>query len=51
MRNLIDIGSLVDILFVNTLIKMNLIDKSLQNVETPLHSFTGNKVEPMGTIT
>ncbi|KAL5571858.1 hypothetical protein UlMin_021455 [Ulmus minor] len=50
IRNLIDTGSSVDVLFVNTLKKMTLLDKSLQKVETPLLGFTRNIVEPTGTI-
>ena len=50
MRNLIDTGNSVDVLFVITLKKMTLLDKSLLKVETPLHGFTGNIVELIGTI-
>ena len=50
MRNLFETGSSVDVLFLNTLSKMNLINKSLQKLETLLCGFTSNIVEPTGTI-
>ncbi|KAL5573446.1 hypothetical protein UlMin_023043 [Ulmus minor] len=50
IRNLVDMASSTDVLFVDTLKKMTLLDKSLQKVEMPLCGFTGNIVEPRSTI-
>ena len=48
MRNLIDNGSLADILFACTLTQLDLPDKTLRLVKNNLRGFAGNEVVPLG---
>lgn len=49
-RILVDIGSLIDILFYEAFRQMNILTDWLRPVDTSLVGLTGNRVTPMGTI-
>ncbi|KAL5564321.1 hypothetical protein UlMin_027485 [Ulmus minor] len=51
MRNLIDGGSLADILFTRAFSQLKLPDKTLKPIKNPLRGFSGNEVMPLGRIT
>ncbi|KAL5580895.1 hypothetical protein UlMin_013337 [Ulmus minor] len=50
MRNLIDNGSSVDIIFARALDQLDLPDKTLRPVKNNLRDFAGNEVVPLGQI-
>ena len=51
MRNLIDNGSLADIIFARALNQSDLLDKTLRPIKNNLCGFSGNEVVPLGKIT
>ena len=51
MRNLIDGGSLADIIFTFALSQLNIPDETLCPMTNPLGGFTGNEVTPLSQIT
>ena len=51
MRNLIDGGSSINIIFTRALSQLNIPNKILRPIANPLRGFTKNEVIPLGQIT